>query len=70
MADEDLASLKNITGAIEDAIPSEHMTSLTFIQNENITISNSGFVEARKDAIAGNGTIRLQEVVIQQPQTE
>ena len=64
MADEDLVMMKDITDALESLIPSEHMTSLTFIQDESVRISDNNFVSAREEALISNGTVLLPEVTV------
>ena len=67
MADEDLIIMKGITDALESLIPSEHMTTLTFTQDESIRISNQEFDRAREDALLTNGTILLPEITVTAP---
>lgn len=67
MADEDLVAMKEITDALENLVPSEHMTSLTFIQDESAGISQRDFVRAREDAIMSNGTVLLPEIIVTAP---
>ena len=69
MADEDLAAMKEITDALENLNPSEHMTYLIFSQDENLQISDKDFVQAREDAIISNGTILLPAVTVIAPKT-
>ena len=64
MADEDLVMMKDITDALESLIPSEHMTSLTFIQDESVRISDNNFVSAREEALISNGTVLQPEVTV------